>query len=153
MKLNFEPRAAQGEGALKPFVRRYRKIVWASALYDWVVTAPFAFPVLVNWQLSMMTRLHQSLGLAGEIPAFAPLHLFFVNLMGSIILVWSTLRLVQPDPIFGLYDGVGRVLFSAWMLYYLTVWGVTGLLWFFLVPESLWGIVQLYGYRLYMHRK
>lgn len=35
------------------------------------------------------------------------------------------------------------------MLYYLTRGNVTGLLWFLVIPESLWGIIQLYGYWLY----
>lgn len=134
---------------MKPFEQRYRKIVRASALYDWIVTAPFAFPMIVGLHISLLTRLHQFLGLTGNIPAFEPLHLFFINLMGSIVIVWSTLRILRPDPLLGLYDGFARVLFSAWMYYYLTVWGVTGLLWFLVVPESLWGVVQLYGYWLY----
>lgn len=134
---------------MKPFEQRYRKIVRASAWYDWIVTAPFAFPVIVGWHVSLLTRLHQFLGLTGNIPTFEPLHLFFINLMGSIVIVWSTLRIFRPDPLLGLYDGFARVLFSAWMYYYLIVWGVTGLLWFLVIPESLWGAVQLYGYWLY----
>jgi hypothetical protein len=133
--------------------RRYRRIVRASAAYDWIVTAPFAFPVIVSWQLATLTALHKSLNLSGSIPSFEPLHLFFANLMGSIVLVWSTLRLVKPDPIFGLFDGFARMLFSAWMLYYLIVWNVTGLLWFLLVPEFLWGVVQFYGYWLYSNER
>jgi hypothetical protein len=135
---------------VKPFERRYRKIVQASAVYDWIMTVPFAFPVLVSWHLSLLTRLHNLLGLEGKIPSsFEPLHLFFINLLGSIVIVWSTLRLVKPDPHLGLFDGFARILFSAWMFYYLIVWNVTGLLWFLVVPESLWGIIQLYGYWLY----
>lgn len=135
---------------MRPFEQRYRRIVWASALYDWIVTAPFAFPVLVSWHLSLLTWLHHLLGLAGAIPSsFEPLHLFFINLMGSIVIVWSTLRLVKPDPLLGLFDGFARVLFSAWMFYYLAVWNVTGLLWFLVIPESLWGVIQLYGYWLF----
>jgi hypothetical protein len=134
---------------VKPFEKRYRKIVRASALYDWIVTFPFAFPVLVVWHLSLLTQLHHFLGFAGDIPSFEPLHLFFINLMGSIVIVWSTLRLVRPDPLLGLYDGFARVLFSTWMLYYLTRWNVTELLWFLVIPESLWGAIQLYGYWLY----
>lgn len=102
---------------MKPFEQCYRKIVRASALYDWIVTFPFAFPVLVVWHLSLLTQLHHFLGLVGDIPSFEPLHLFFINLMGSIVIVWSTLRLVRPDPLLGLYDGFARVLFSTWMLY------------------------------------
>ena len=134
---------------MRSFETRYRRIVRASAIYDWIVTAPFAFPVLVSWQLSMLVQLDHALGFASAFPTFAPLHLFFINLMGSIVIVWSTLRILRPEPFLGLYDGFARVLFSSWMYYYLIVWNVTGLLWFLVVPESLWGVVQLYGYWLY----
>jgi hypothetical protein len=137
-----------GENMTK-FENKYRKIVKASAIYDWIVTAPFAFPVLVSLQFSTLTGLHHYLGLSGQFPAFEPMHLFFVNLMGSVVLVWSTLRIHKSEPLFGFYDGIARMLFSSWMLYYMIFGNATQLLIFFVVPEALWGIVQLYGYWLY----
>lgn len=128
--------------------RGYRRLVWWSALYDWLVTAPFALPLTAAWQIAWLAALHQRLGLAGAVPAFAPAHLFFVNLMGSLVLVWATLRLRHPEPRFGLYDGIGRALFATWMLFYLLTGGLTGLVWLLVVPEIGWGVAQLAGYWL-----
>ncbi|MBX7173393.1 MAG: hypothetical protein K1X72_20660 [Pyrinomonadaceae bacterium] len=131
------------------FEKTYRKIVKASAIYDWIVTAPFAFPFLVNYQISTLNTLHNYFGFGGQIPNFEPMHLFFINLMGSVVLVWSTLRIHKSEPLFGFYDGIARVLFSSWMIFYLLFGNATHLLVFFVIPESIWGIVQLYGFWLY----
>ncbi|HLG23293.1 MAG TPA: hypothetical protein VI382_10795 [Candidatus Manganitrophaceae bacterium] len=134
---------------MKGFEKNFRRVVWAGALYDLIVVAPYAFPVLVDWQIEFLTGLHKKLGLAGSIPPFEPTHLFFLNLFGSVVVVWAALRLVRPEPLFGLFDGFGRALFSAWMLYYLIVWQITYLVVVFLIPEMIWGIVQLGGYWIY----
>lgn len=124
----------------------YRKIVRASAVYDILVTFPFALPGLAVWNLAQIKTLHTSFAFSGSLPDFAPFHLFFVNLMGSLVMVWSILRVYMPEPIFGLYDSFARVLFSSWMLYYLLLHNVTGVLWLFIVPEISWGVIQIYGY-------
>jgi hypothetical protein len=126
--------------------KTYRRIIRASAIYDIIVTLPFAIPVLAAWNLAQITGLHNSLGFGGSIPEFEPLHIFFVNLMGTVVMTWSFLRVIRPDPLLGLLDGVGRFLFSTWMLYYLFVHSATAILWLFFVPEILWGIVQVFGY-------
>lgn len=61
-------------------------------------------------------------------------------------MVWSILRVYKPEPILGLYDSFARVLFSLWMLYYLLIHNVTGVLWLFFAPEISWGAIQIYGY-------
>lgn len=61
--------------------------------------------------------------------------------MGSIVLVWSVLRIRDPQPRLGRYDAAGRLLFSAWMAWALAVTGEP-LIWLFLLPEAAWCIVQ-----------
>lgn len=124
----------------------YRKIVRLSGIYDLAVTFPFAFPVLCELQVGFLRQCHISLGLAGDIPEFLPIHYFFMNLMGSVVVVWSVLRIRYPEAILGLYDSFARFLFSGLMLYYLMAFKVTGLLWFLLAPEITWGVVQFLGY-------
>jgi hypothetical protein len=127
--------------------KTYKKIVRASGIYDVLFTLPFALPGLAAWNIAQISTLHDFLGLSGSIPEFAPMHWFFVNLMGSLVVVWSALRIYKPEPILGLFDGFARVLFSSSMLYYLLVHNQTGILWLVFVPEITWGVVQLYGYR------
>jgi hypothetical protein len=128
---------------------KYRKLVRVSAIYDLIVTFPFALPGLVGVQLATMVKLQEGLGLSGQFPVFEPVHLFFINLMGSIVTVWSVLRIVKPEPLFGFTDGIGRAVFSSLMLYYLVVWSIPQVVVLFLVPEVLFGIAQLGGYWLY----
>lgn len=131
----------------------YQKIVRFSAVYDIVVTLPFALPMVSIWMLGAFSSVHIYFGFGGGMPAFAGTHLLFVNLLGCIVTVWSVLRIVKPDPIFGLFDSFARFLFSSWQLYYLLTGQVTPLLWAFFVPELSWGIIQAYGYWLIRQKK
>ena len=126
--------------------RRYLRIVWISALYDLVVTATFATPWTARALLDWMARLHETLGLRGAPPpSFGGLHLFFVSLFGTVVVMWSLLRLLRPRPEHGLVDGLGRAAFSAWQILALAS-GQSRLIMVFLVPEIAFGIVQLAGY-------
>ena len=117
-----------------------RRLVRASALYDLFLTAGFATPwtfALVHGHLS---GLNVALG-GGALPAFTPFHMLFACLMGSIVLVWSVLRILEPTTRLGRFDGTGRFLFSLWMAWCLYVTGEP-LLWLFIVPEFAWGVAQ-----------
>lgn len=123
-----------------PSTTVYRKIVRASALYDLLLTAPFATPwsfALVHAQLD---RVNQALG-GAALPAFTPFHMLFACLLGSVVLVWAVLRLRDPQPLYGRFDGVARLLFTTWMLWALHATGAP-LLWLFVMPELAWGVAQ-----------
>lgn len=85
----------------------------------------------------------------GPFPVFHPFQLFFLNLFGSLVVVWAALRIAKPAPLFGLADGIARAAFSCLMLYYLLVWDIPQIVWLFVVPEILFGVTQLGGYWLY----
>ena len=129
--------------------RSLRRLVWWSALYDLVVTTPFATPFTAPLIIRHLHALHTALGLGGTIPEFAPMHLFFVNLFGTVVVLWSVIRLLDPTPRYAAFDGAGRLLFSAWMAIYFWHYGGSGLLLLFLVPELAWGIAQLWGWARY----
>ncbi|MDH0304441.1 MULTISPECIES: hypothetical protein [unclassified Pseudomonas] len=121
---------------------QYRKVVRASGLYDLLITVgfvtPWSFALLHHW----LSSLHDMLGLSGQVPLFDPMHVMMANLMGSIVCVWSWLRIRNPQQQFGRYDAAGRILFASWQLYALAH-GASALLWGILVLEILWAIVQL----------
>lgn len=127
---------------------RYKKIVRYSGIYDLVVTLPFSLPIVSVWMIGAFSRAHGYFGLSGEVPAFEGSHMLFVNLLGCIVTVWSALRIMKPDPLFGLFDSFGRFSFASWQLYYLLTGHITPLLWALFVPELSWGILQAYGYWL-----
>jgi hypothetical protein len=119
----------------------FRKIVFGSALYDVIVTAPFATPWSFAFAHAQLSATNQALG-GAPLPDFTPFHILFACLLGSVVLVWAALRLRDPQPRFGRYDAVARLLFTTWMIWALTVTGAP-LLWLFILPEFAWGVAQL----------
>jgi len=118
----------------------FLRIVRASALYDLLLTAPFASPWTFSWIHGQLSAINRLLGSAA-LPAFGAFHILFACLLGSVVLVWSALRLATPSVRLGRYDGVTRLLFSSWMAWALATTGAP-LLWLFVVPEAIWGVVQ-----------
>lgn len=123
----------------------FRRIVWFSALYDLIVTAPFATPWTFEFNRIQLSAINQALG-GQPLPAFDAIQTLFALLMGSIVMVWSVLRLRGPTVQFGRYDAAGRALFSLWMAW---AWMQTGapMFWLFLIPEIAWAITQAWPVR------
>ena len=119
-----------------------RRVVRASALYDLIVAAGFATPWTATLALGTVADLHNGLGLDGSLPVIEdPFTMLFANLLGSIVVVWSVIRLLRPTPLLGAGDTVGRLLFSAWFGWAL-IQGASPVLVGFLVLEVGWGLVQ-----------
>ncbi|WP_343730799.1 hypothetical protein [Duganella sp.] len=118
----------------------FRKIVLGSAIYDLIVTAPFATPWSFAYAHEHLAVINQALG-GTPLPAFTPFHVLFACLLGSVVLVWSVLRVSDPQARYGRFDGVARFLFTTWMGWTLAVTGAP-LLWLFIVPEFAWGVAQ-----------
>ena len=124
---------------------QFRRVVWASAAYDLVVTAPFATPWSLALAIGHLGGVNQALG-GQPLPTFEPMQMLFVLLMGSIVMVWSVLRLRGPTQQLGRYDAAGRLLFSLWMAW---AWSQTEapVLLLFLLPEISWAVAQLWCVR------
>jgi hypothetical protein len=119
----------------------YLRLVRSSAVYDLIVTAGFATPWTFTLLHAALDAASGALGLRG-FPALDLMQVFYANLMGSVVVVWSLLRVVRPQVIHGLFDGIARVLFSSAMVYALAHGGPE-LLWGFLAVEATWGAAQL----------
>jgi hypothetical protein len=121
-------------------ISAFRRLVRLSAIYDVLMTAAFATPwtfLLLREQLSSL-----NVGLGGvPLPVFEPFHLLISSLLGSVVLVWSALRMLDPQPRLGRFDAAARYLFSSWMAWALLVTGQP-VLWLFIVPELAWGVAQ-----------
>ncbi|CAJ0821991.1 hypothetical protein [Ralstonia flaminis] len=117
------------------------RIVRASAWYDLIVSAPFATPWTFAWLHQALSAVAQALGIGG-LPAFEPAHLLMANLMGSVVCVWSVLRIRQASVTLGRYDAVARWLFSAWQVFAL-ISGATLLVVPFLIVEVGFGLLQM----------
>ena len=126
--------------------KQYRKLVRASGWYDLLVTLAFATPWSFMALHGLLQDTVQALNLPGALPVFEPMHMLMANLMGSIICVWSVLRIRDPQVQFGRYDAVGRLLFASWQAYAL-MQGATQLLWGILLLELAWAVLQLWPIR------
>ncbi|MDX9684246.1 hypothetical protein [Pseudomonas protegens] len=122
--------------------KQYRKLVRASGWYDLLVTLAFATPWSFMALHGLLQDTVQALNLPGALPVFEPMHMLMANLMGSIICVWSVLRIRDPQQAFGRYDAVGRILFATWQVYALAH-GATALIGVILFFELAWGVAQL----------
>ena len=119
----------------------YLRLVRVSAWYDLAVTAAFATPWTYMLLHHALSQLGETLGL-GVPSALDPFQILYANLMGSVVIAWALLRIVQTQPLHGLFDGATRVLFSSWQAYALAH-GATRLLWPFLVFEVMFALAQL----------
>jgi hypothetical protein len=93
------------------------KIVRASAFYDLIITAGFMTPWTASLVFNAFAALSAALALNRPVPDMDVNAMLFVNLMGSLVVVWSLWRLIQPSRIVGLYDALARLLFASWQLY------------------------------------
>ena len=118
----------------------YLRIVRASGVYDVLMTAAFATPWTFALLIRHLSEVNQLLG-GAPLPGFGPFQVLVACLLGSVVMVWSVLRIVEPSVLLGRYDGVARFLFSTWMAWALYVTGAP-VLWLFVIPEFLWGVVQ-----------
>lgn len=129
----------------------YLRLVRASALYDLLVTAPFATPWSLAWLLRQLDALGQWLGFA-PLATFSPEALLLGNLLGSVVCVWAALRLASPSVTLGRYDAVARGLFALWQAWALYQ-GASPLLAMFLVIEIGFGIAQVWPVSLASSRR
>lgn len=118
----------------------FHKIYRLSAWYDLLVTWPFATPITLALFWSAMGGMHDTIGLA-PLPELNTYAVLFANFFGTVVLIWSVLRLRLNNPSLARYDAVGRWAFSAWQLNALLM-GASPILWVFLIAEVTWGILQ-----------
>ncbi|WP_342078514.1 hypothetical protein [Yoonia sp. SS1-5] len=118
----------------------YRRIYRASAWYDIIVTWPYALPITFTLIWGGFGGLHDMAGLT-PLPQLNPMMVLFANFFGTVVLIWSVVRLRFDNPLLGRYDAAGRMLFSAWMINAL-LHGGSPVIWVFLITEICWGIAQ-----------
>ncbi|ROV58964.1 hypothetical protein EGH82_15900 [Vibrio ponticus] len=124
----------------------YRNIIRASGIYDIIMMLPFAIPGVSGVVIDLIYQAHYGFELAGTVPSFSPFHLMFVNLMASISIVWAVIRVANPIALYAWYDTATRVVIALLMLVYLFGYGVTPMIWLFVVAEIAWAVLQINGY-------
>ncbi len=131
---------------MSPEQKVLQRVVVAGAWYDLLVTLPFATPWGAKATLGALATLHGQLGWGGMAPPlFLPGHLLFVAFFGTIVVIWSLVRIVFRRPVDGAADTIGRVAFAAWMGWALVAGG-THIIAGMLVLELGWGVAQGWAY-------
>ncbi len=123
---------------LKP--SHFHRIYRISAWYDLIITWPFAFVPTLMVVMTLVGFANERLGLP-PIPTLPPTGVMFGNFFGSVVVIWSIVRLRWDDAALARYDAAGRWLFSLAMCVALLK-GASPLLFAFLVPEVLFAILQ-----------
>lgn len=120
---------------------KYLRIVKLSAWYDLFVTSVFATP----WTFSFFYHKLQLLSVAWHLPGSISnpdaTSVLFANLLGTIVVVWSLVRLSRPLVRYGRFDAAGRAFFALWQIYAVYS-GIGAILLVFTVFEVLFGILQ-----------
>jgi len=111
----------------------YRKFVRIFAVVDLFACIGFATP----WSFALMQSI---LRMFGPLPAFEPMNLMFIYLLGTICVMWGILRIAKPESWLGFTDALARCVFGFWMIYFLLGFGINPLVWLFasleLVPAA-----------------
>lgn len=122
--------------AMIPWVRRI-------AVFDLIVTAPLALPVL---NVYVVAWLFSGFGLLGSPAVWLPLPLstvLFCSLAGLLGILWNGCRVLRPDDVLLMRaDVCGRCAVAAVLAYYLLACAAPVVLWLFVVSELGGAIVE-----------
>ncbi len=118
------------------FARLFRLSAW----YDLIVTWPFALAPTLLLVMGLAGLANDSLGFA-PIPDLTPAGIMFGNFFGTVVLVWSVVRLRWNDVVLARYDAFARWMFSLAMIIALAN-GASPVLIGFLVPELAFAVLQ-----------
>jgi hypothetical protein len=119
----------------------YLKWVRASAVYDLLVTWPFATPWTFAWLYAQLAGIAHALQLPGVVHPLDATALLFANLLGSVVVVWSLARWWAPSVLLGRLDATARFLFATWQIY-AVVQGASAIVLGFTALELVFGAVQ-----------
>lgn len=118
-----------------------RSITRAGAWYDLVATIGFATP----WTARLVLAAISTLPLGGaDISTFDEGQLLFITLMGTVITMWSVLRILRPTREKLVADTIARAFFATWMIRAATL-GAPRVVLIFAGLEVAWMIVQAFA--------
>ncbi|MFI6102101.1 hypothetical protein ACIA8G_41665 [Lentzea sp. NPDC051213] len=103
----------------------------AGAAYDLVASIAFLTPWTAGWMLDLI----------GSSVSGTP-SLMLATLFGTVVVMWSIVRWLRPEPLLIAADTAGRAAFSLWFTWALLNDGTPALIGF-LALEVAWAVVQL----------
>jgi hypothetical protein len=121
---------------------QFQRIVRASAAYDLSVTWVFALPWTFAWMYGVLQGIASAYSLPGDFPPLNSSHMLMANLLGSVVVVWSLARWLQPTLLLGRLDALARGLFALWQIYAVSQ-GASTIILAFTVFELIFGVLQM----------
>lgn len=118
---------------------------WAGL--DLLVTGLLALPPTALWFIATLYQFNGLLGEAASPPPFAPVHLLFVCLMGTLGVLWAVIRLLRPEPIHGRADAWARLWVAGLIAYFIFGAGAPMILTAFIATEALGSLHQFWALR------
>ncbi|MFY0618589.1 hypothetical protein [Shimia sp.] len=118
----------------------FHRLFRISAWYDVLITWPYMTPLTLGFMWATLNSAHAASGLT-PLPVLTVYGTLFANFFGTVVIIWSVVRLRLNDMRLARYDAAGRWLFSTWMLYALLN-GASPLLWGFLAVELCFAVLQ-----------
>jgi hypothetical protein len=125
--------------------KQYQKLTRMSGYWDIAIMLPFLLPGVANVALEFLSVVDHTLQLPGTIETFSPIQTLFVNMLAALTIVWSVKRVRTPEPIYGFYDGVSRIMMFVLMIAQIAL-GASMILIVFVLAELVWASVQISGY-------
>ncbi len=124
------------------------RVIRLCAGLDLVITTLFALPFISAQVLTLLFSINSWLTDAHSVPVFDPIHLLFVNIMGTLGVVWALARLAFPRDKFGWIDAWARLWVCVLLISYLVQPGVPVILSLFIATELIGAWAQFWILRL-----
>ncbi len=124
------------------------RVIRLCAGFDLIVTASFALPFLSGVAITLMYASSGWVGYPIDIPEFSAFAMLFVNLMGTMGVVWALARLAFPLAKFGWIDAWARLWVSCLLIYYLAQPGIPVMISLIIATELIGAWAQFWVLRI-----
>ncbi len=122
-------------------------VIRLCALGDLLITALFALPFLAGPVVELLFWLNNLISHEMPVPELLPFHMLFINLMGTLGVVWALGRVLRPIPMLGMIDAWARLWVTGLLIYFLTQPGVPAIMALFIATELLGAWAQFWKLR------
>lgn len=130
---------------------RFKRWLIAGGIFNIMVSSLYIFPFSVNWNISILSSVHQLIALSGNLPSdtlFAPLALLYINGFGIVDVSLGILLLYNAEDIenrsmIAFVDAVARASFALIMLYYVFMEHISIIAFCFALIELLFAYIYI----------
>ncbi|CAN2040189.1 conserved membrane hypothetical protein [Candidatus Magnetomoraceae bacterium gMMP-15] len=127
-------------------MENYQKIVRGIALLDLVLSLPLTIPKSALFLFSAIFMLNDFCGFNTVNINLDIFHIFLINLMGIVCVLWASVRIIHPTYFLSMADSCCRIYLSIIICYYVIYKKISPVLLFFVFTELIGAVIQFMGY-------